>query len=495
MRVKQFDPVHRGVVLGGDEQGVRGDLDTHAAQPGANLGTIEDRDRGAGVGAAGLATAGAAVQRCLIRVVLGGAAVRAQHHQPSESPGQAHGGERHLGEQHLLVVRHRGQVDHRRSDRGQRVPQFPPHRRARRRRQCLDRRQRTCRHTGRLGQGERRGQRFLGDVKSRFRAGEPVHPGEPPPDRTLGIRCGHLGDVVIRRDEYRAQITGVTAEDVGVADGHGEEPGEAESVVATDRLQVPAQPLRTGVDAGDHLGVHRAPHRSRLRRTQLSQQPVAVVRFQSVLPQHFPRRHRQRCEQPGDGSQVLIGDRSHVHRPDHFRGALPGRRNLPGRLGCTLAGLLLSTIGQQRRLVAQPHRQIVDQVDPDVPAGAPVDVRCPTRHPGQVRLQVGDPRVLAHLQPNQRIEDRVIGPLRGAPQVGPGRAREASVRGSQRPPGRVEAVLPAGHRPGPAAEEGAAPLGGLGVHRRSDRGGPLLRPGDEAADRGRSCGPVQQIRP
>ena len=300
---------------------------------------------------------------------------------------------------------------------------------------------------------------------------------------------------MIRRDENRAEIAGVTTEDVGVADGHGEEPGESEGVVAADRLEVPAQPLRAGVDAGDHLGVHRIRRRGRRRRAQLGQQSVAVMSFESVLPQHFPCGHRQSGEYPGDGDELLVGDRAQVHRREHLGGTQPGRRNLPARAGHTLVSLRGATATHQGGLVGQPHRQVVDQVDPNVPAGAPVDVGGPPRHPGQVGLQVGDPGVLADLQPAQRSQDRVIGQLGHQPQLGPGGTRQGPVGGGEGPPGGVEAVLPARHRPGSAAEEGAAPFGGLGVHRRGHRGGALFGPGEETASRSRAAGPVQQVRP
>ena len=112
MQVEQFDPVDGSVVLRGQEPGVVGNHDARAPEAGPNLRPVEDCHRGPGIGRTSLPAAGAAVQRGLIGVVLRRTAMRAQHHQSPEPPGQAHGRQSDLGEQHLFVMRHGRGVEH-----------------------------------------------------------------------------------------------------------------------------------------------------------------------------------------------------------------------------------------------------------------------------------------------------------------------------------------------------------------------------------------------
>ena len=301
--IEQGHPVDGGVVLRGDEERLGRDVDADTAQSGADLRPVQDRHRGAGVGGPTLPAARAAVQRRLVGIVLGGAGVRAQHDEPAEALGEAHHGQRHLCEEHLLVMRHGVEVDACRHHRCQRVAQPPPDAGADRRAERLGRRQRRGRPPGRLGQDERRGERLLGGVERRLGAGHPGDTGDP----TLGGagRLGQraLGDVVIGRDQHRAQVRRGPAHHVGVADGDGEESGEAEGLVTAECLEMAAQSLRAGVDAAHQLGVDRAavsfaPHRQGL------EDAVAVVRLEGVLPQHFPRGHGKGGQHPGGGGQL-----------------------------------------------------------------------------------------------------------------------------------------------------------------------------------------------
>ena len=150
---------------------------------------------------------------------------------------------------------------------------------------------------------------------------------------------------------------------------------------------------------------------------------------------------------------------------------------------------------EKRRLVRQPHRQVVHDVGAHVPPGAPLHVRGPAGHPGEMRLQIGNPGVIGHPQTLQGRQHRVVGPIRRTPQPCPRRPGEAAVRGGQPPPGGEEAPLPTGHRPGGIAEVGRTPFRGLGVDRVGDSLVGDLGASDAAAHRRRCFNPEEQVCP
>ena len=89
-------------MLGGEEPGVVGNPESAAEQLGAHFGVVRHRRERPGTGVAMFAAAGAAVQRPEVRVVVGLAAVPAQHHEPPEVPGQADGAQPAFDEPGLL---------------------------------------------------------------------------------------------------------------------------------------------------------------------------------------------------------------------------------------------------------------------------------------------------------------------------------------------------------------------------------------------------------
>ena len=195
--VEKNNPVGSGVVLGRDEHRVGGDLNAEVAQARAHLGLIEDRRRGAGTRAALLAATCAAVQRRLVRVVLRGAAVTAEHHGPGEIRCEPHHGERDLSEQDSILGRHRVEVEDRGRDGGDHVTQPTPDVGAERGSERFGRRKRRRGEPGRLCQGEGGREGVLGGMESRF---SPCHrggPGQSTRRRVDGVRRGPFAHVVV----------------------------------------------------------------------------------------------------------------------------------------------------------------------------------------------------------------------------------------------------------------------------------------------------------
>ncbi len=255
--VQQRDAVGGGVVLGGKEIRLRGDVDAQDPQLCAHLGLVEDRRSGARVGATGLPAAGTAVQRRLVRVVLGGAAVPAQHHQPAEAAGESHGGQCHLGEQCPLVQREIADTEFGRGGRCHQVTQPVPQLAVAAGVRVLA-----------AASGAATQPAASASVKGAARASlaawkadsAPAKPRIPASLRAAAASASGAGvsrTSWLGLDQHRAQIAGVAAEQVGEPDGDREEAGEAEGLVAVEGLEVPAQTFRAGVDAGDQLGVRR----------------------------------------------------------------------------------------------------------------------------------------------------------------------------------------------------------------------------------------------
>ena len=179
----------------------------------------------------------------------------AEHHRPREPGREPHHGQRDPGEEDSIVDRHGLKVENSRRGGHDGIPQPPPDAATDRRCEGLGHRQRRGGEPGRFGQRERGGQGILGGVEGRLGPGQAAGPGQSAGGRIPGLRHGPFSDFVTRRNQHRAQITGFSAEQAGEPDGHGEEPGEAQCLVPAERLQMPPQALRAGVDAADHLGV------------------------------------------------------------------------------------------------------------------------------------------------------------------------------------------------------------------------------------------------
>ena len=97
---------------------------------------------------------------------------------------------------------------------------------------------------------------------------------------------------------------------------------------------------------------------------------------------------------------------------------MSGARSRGGGSTGRLIGAELSRVpdaagrGEQDRLVAEAHREVADEVDL-VPAArrTPLHVGGPSGHPGQVRLQVGNPGVAVDSESRQRLRRGVLGAL------------------------------------------------------------------------------------
>lgn len=100
--IENRDAVGGGVVVGGDDECLRGNVDAGAAQFATHRRVVEDQRCGPRVRHHPVA-AGAAVQGRLVRVVLRRAVMPAEHQQPAEVADQADRLQNGLGEQDSLL--------------------------------------------------------------------------------------------------------------------------------------------------------------------------------------------------------------------------------------------------------------------------------------------------------------------------------------------------------------------------------------------------------
>ena len=207
---------------------------------------------------------------------------------------------------------------------------------------------------------------------------------------------------------------------------------------------------------------------------QVCQEVVPVGALESVLPDHLSRGDRQQCQDAGCGGQFALVPRGDVPQIQQMGESISRGRGGGPLCGCNRSRVL---VGQQRGLVQQTHRQVVNEVDARCPVPAPLHVRGPTRQLCQVRLQVGDPVVLVDFERVERGQHCVVGALGGRGQGGPRRTGQGAILRGQRAPRVVEAVVAARHRPGGRAEEGRTPFRDLRVDVLGDARGALLGAG------------------
>ncbi len=378
----------------------------------AHRHVVEDGRRGPGVGGAAVAAARPTVQRRLVGIVLGGAAVTAQHHQRREVGRQAHHGQGCLGEElPVLDGEPLGDAQPGGGDGADSAAQPVSHAVVQARRDRLDGGQRPGRPAGDLGEAERREGVVLGRVEGVLAGGQ-GHPARAGARQTaLGNRrVGVFGDLVARAQQHRALLAAGRGLPATVGDGDREESGEAQRFVRPECLHLAAQLLGAGVDAADDLGCGPGGRRGQRLPGQFGEQRGAVSPLVGALPDQRTDRHPQQLEHVGDGVDTgpVARLRGRQAGGDGHRAGVR-RRGLGCRRGRRAGGVEQARVAQQFSFVDQPHRQVLGEVGGVAVLAVPAHVTGPAGHRGEVGPQVAHPRVVAHTQVGQGRGGGVVG--------------------------------------------------------------------------------------